>query len=259
MTRTKKKAMLLSVLFAAMTSATALHAGSVTLAPAVAVLRGDAGQSTTQKLTFTNGTSVALSFEMIAMDVVVRDGKRTFVAAGATPGSIAATAVYTQQRVTVLPGKSVNVGVTVTIPPQPAVRAIVVMCKGTTKLARGPVGATASVGTLLTFALSGDVIAAEASPLIVEPPTASSNLVASQQVSSSGTEPMVATGMLAVLDAGGAMVGKQAIPPWRLLPGERTDMRVEYAGELPPGRYRAMVTFDLTDKTLTSSAEFSVK
>ena len=36
-------------------------------------------------------------------------------------------------------------------------------------------------------------------------------------------------------------------------------MRVEYGGELPSGHYRALVTYDLTDKTLTSSAEFDVR
>ena len=160
---------------------------------------------------------------------------------------------------TVKPGQSVHIDVTITIPPRPSVRAIAVMCQGTTKLGNGPLRMTASVGTLLTFALTGDVLAATASALIVQAPTKSSNFSAAQQVSNSGTEPMVATGMLAILNATGTLVGKQEIPSWRMLPGERTDVRVEYGGDLPSGSYRAMVTYDLTDKTLTSSAEFSVR
>lgn len=260
MIRRMKKSTVLMMLFAGLVSASVLRADgeSMSVSPAVVILRGEVGQSTTQTLTFTNGTSQPLSFEMKALDAVVRDGKRVFVEPGTLPGSIAATAAFSPRQFTVEPRQSVNIDVTVTIPPRPTVRAIAVMCQGTTKLGSGPVRMTASVGTLLTFALSGDVIAAKTSPLTVQPPTASSNFVAAQQVSNSGTEPMVATGMLAILDAAGTLVGKRAIPGWRMLPGERTDIRVEYGGDLPKGRYRAMVTYDLSDKTLTSTAEFSV-
>ncbi|MEA2237854.1 MAG: hypothetical protein QOC81_2578 [Thermoanaerobaculia bacterium] len=233
--------------------------GAVSLAPSVVMLRGEAGQSTTQTLTFMNGTSQPFSFEMMAKDVVVRDGKRQFAAAGALPGSIAATAVFSPKQSTMLPGQSVDINVTVTIPARPAARAIVIMCHSTTRFGTGPMQMTASVGTLMTFAIVGDVIAAEASPLIVRAPTPSANFAASQQVSNSGTAPVVATGMLAILDAAGALAGKQAIPQWRMLPGEKTDVRVDYGGELRPGRYRALITYDLTVKTLNSSAEFNVR
>ncbi|MEO8379737.1 MAG: hypothetical protein ABI779_08750 [Acidobacteriota bacterium] len=259
MTVTKRTLPLVSLLLCTWVAASSAHAaGSVSLSPAVVSLRGEAGQSTTQTLTFTNSTSAPLSFEMVAMDVVVKNGKRTFVDAGATSGSIAATAVYTQHTATVAPGRSIDVGVTVTIPPQPTMRAIVVMCKGTTRLARGPMFTTASVGTLLTFELSSDAIAAVASPLQVQAPTASTNLVASQELTSTGSAPFMASGMLAILDSRGALVGKQAIPSTRLLPGEKTDLRIEYAGDLPSGRYQAMMTFDLSGKPLTSRTEFIV-
>ena len=257
-----KKSRVLMILFAALTCPSIVGADgeSMSVSPAVVMLRGEVGQSTTQTLTFTNGTLQSLSFEMAAQDAVVRDGKRLFVEAGTLAGSIAATAAFSPKVFTVAPNHSAHIDVTVTIPPRPAVRAIAVMCHGTTKLGNGPLQMTASVGTLLTFALVGDVIAAEASPLKVQPPTASSNFSAAQEVSNSGSEPMVATGMLAIIDGNGALVGKQPIPGWRMLPGERTDIRVEYGGDLPTGRYRALITYDLTsDKTLTSSAEFSVR
>jgi hypothetical protein len=259
---TMKKTMLLMTMCAGLATAPVLRAEeqSMSVSPSVVMLRGEVGQSTTQTLSFTNGTSSSLSFEMQAQDAVVRDGKRLFVEAGTLPGSIAATASFSPRLFTAAPGQTIPISVTITIPPQAAVRAIAVMCHGTTKLGNGPVKVTASIGTLMTFALSGDVISVKASPLVVQAPTASSNFIGGQRVDNNGTEVMVATGMLAIIDGNGALVGKQAIPPWRLLPGERTDMRVEYAGELPTGRYRAMVTYDLTDnKTLTSSAEFNVR
>jgi hypothetical protein len=258
---TMKKTLVPMMLFAVLASAPALRAGNgeVSVSPAVVMLRGESGQSTTQTLTFTNGTSRPLSFEMRAYDAVVRDGKRNFVEAGITPGSIAVTAVFSPKLFTVAPGKSIPVSLTVTIPPRPAVRAIAAMCEGTTKLGTGPLRVSASIGTLLTFALAGDVIAPVTSPLTVQPPTATSTLMAGQQLANNGTGPMVATGMLAIINAAGSLAGKQEIPMWRLLPGEKKDMHVEYDGVLPSGRYRAIVTYDLTDKTLTSSTEFSVK
>jgi hypothetical protein len=233
--------------------------GSLSVSPAVVMLRGQVGQTTTQTLTFTNGSSRSLAFEMRAQDAVIRAGKRAYVEAGTLPGSIAATATFAPRLFTVAPGQSVKINVTVTIPPQPSVRAIAVMCQGTTELGNGPMRMTASIGTLLTFALAGDTIAATASPLEVKAPTASTNFLATHHVTNSGTEPVVATGMLAILDAKGGLAGRQAIPGWRMLPGEGTDIRVEYGGNLAAGHYRALVTYDLTDKTLTSSAEFDVK
>ena len=250
-----------AMLVAGLTSVSTLRAGeSMSVSPAVVMLSGEVGQSTTQRLTFTNGTTQALSFGMKAQDAVVRDGKRIYVEPGTMTGSIAATASFSPKLFTVAPGKSAQIDVTVTIPPRPAVRAIAVMCQGTTKIGvPGQLRMTASIGTLMTFALASDVIAGQVSPLTVQPPTASANFSAAQQLTNNGTAPMVATGMLAILDASGALIGKQPMPATRLLPGERSAMSVGYAGDLPSGRYRARVTYDLTDKTLTSTAEFIVR
>jgi hypothetical protein len=250
------------VMMFAMLAATAVaraNNGSMSVSPAVVTLSGQVGQSTTQTLSFTNGTPWPLSFEMKAQDAVVRDGAHLFVEAGTIAGSIAATAAFSPRTFTVAPQQTIRIGVTITIPPKPAVRAIAVMCQGTTKLGSGPMRMIASIGTLFTFVLSGDVMTAEVSPLIIQPPTSSASLVALQQIANSGTGPMVGVGMLAILDARGTLIGQQEIPEWRMLPGEKIDMRVGYDGELLPGRYRALITYDLADKTLTSSAEFSVR
>jgi hypothetical protein len=249
------RAMLLGLAVAAPLSA---DVGSMSVSPSEVMLRGKVGQTATQILSFTNKTSRALSFEMMAQDAVVHEGVRSYVESGTIPASIAATAVFSPRVFTAAPGGSVDIKVMVTIPPNTAVRAIAVMCQGTTKLGVAPLQMTASVGTLFTFALVGDVIAATASPLLIQPPTASSSLVAGQEVANSGTEPVVATGMLVILHESGAMIGRQAIPGWRMLPGEKTPVRVVYDGRLAAGHYRAMVTYDLTDKTLTSVATFDV-
>jgi hypothetical protein len=244
------------ILLLAMTSSAG--EGSLSVSPAVVILRGTAGQSTTQTMKLTNGSSRPFSFDLKAQDVVVRDGRRVFVDAGQLVGSIAATATFSRKSVTLGPGESVRVDVTVTIPPKPAARAMLAVFHGTTKLQHGSIGSTVSLAMLLTFALSDDVLSSS-TPLSVHPPTATSNLAVSQQLINSGPEPFVATGMLAIVSGKGALAGRTQIPPHRLLPGERTDVRAEYAGELAPGHYRALMTYQLTATSITSVAEFDVR
>ena len=260
MTKLMKDTGVLAILFC-LAAAAPLSAdvGSMSVSPSEITLRGAVGQTTTQILSFTNKTSRVLSFEMMAQDAVVQNGVRSYVEAGTVASGIAATAVFAPKVFTAAPGESRDIKVTVTIPRNTAVRAIAVMCQGTTKLGLKPLQMTASVGTLFTFALVGDVIAATASPLLIQTPTASANLVARQDVANSGTEPVVATGMLVILDGTGTMIGRQSITGWRMLPGEKTPVRVVYDGRLAAGHYRAIVTYDLTDKTLTSIAEFDVR
>src|SRR5436305_1872974 len=113
-----------------LTVASAAHAnaldrnGALSVTPAVIMLRGEPGQSTTQRMLLTNGTSRPFSFELVAQDVVVRSGKRLLVPAGEAPGSIAATAVFSKRSVTVKPGQTAAVDVTVTITTRTTVRAI---------------------------------------------------------------------------------------------------------------------------------------
>src|SRR6476469_5938104 len=76
---------------------------SVSLSPAVAVVQCKLGQSYTQALTIINQTSQELVFEMVARDLVVRNGKRIFVTAGETPNGIAYSGVFSQKQVTVRP------------------------------------------------------------------------------------------------------------------------------------------------------------
>jgi hypothetical protein len=232
--------------------------GSVTLSPAVITLRGTFGQSTTQRLTLTNGALRAFSFDLVAQDVVARDGHRIFVNAGMMDGSIAATAVFSQQHVTVAPGSFVSVDVTLTIPQGSHGRAVAAIFHGTDKLMRGKVPMFASLGTLLTFALGSDA-AVDASPLVVAPQTKTANASLTATCINSGSEPFMLKGIAAVIDAGGALVGKIAIRPTRLLPAERTDVRADYPGELPAGHYRVLLTYDIDGKPLTRTAEMDVR
>ncbi|HYH08764.1 MAG TPA: Fn3-like domain-containing protein [Thermoanaerobaculia bacterium] len=228
--------------------------GTLSLSPAVVMLRGDHGQSTTQTLTMVNGTSRAFSFDLVAQDVVTTDGTRTFVEAGSIAGSIAATAVFSPNRVTVPPGQTVAVTITVTLPPQTPQRAIIALFRGTNTVMSGKVPMTASLGALLTFTVS-DSVELDAAPLAVRAQSATANLGVTHACRNAGREPLVAKGVMAVIDARGALVGKSPLTSKRLLPGESADFGGEYGGELDPGRYRVFVTYDYEGKTLTRDAE----
>ena len=232
----------------------AAAAQSLTLSPAVVPLAGRPGQSATQELRLFNGTRQALDFALVAKDVVVRDGARALVDAGALRGSIAATAVFSTATVRIGPGEQRRVRVTLTLPPQLAGRAVMILFQGTTRIGGS---ATASLGSLVTFDLSGRQSVA-IGELRAEPPTASANARIALPVTNDGGEPVIARGAAALVSAGGAIVGKLALGAHRLLPGERAVLEADYAGALPSGSYRVIATVEGAQGAWTRTAQLTV-
>src|SRR6478752_3107842 len=232
---------------------------SISLSPAVIMAKGNFGQGLTQTLTLTNQTARDFAFEMIAEDVLIKDGKRVFVAAGEAPNSIAATAVFTQKTVLVKPFSSVSVDVRLTLPAQTNIRAVVAMFRGTDKLptSSGAVGMTASLGSLITFNLT-DNVKLQPEPVRVNPASETANMKIAQWISNTGTEPALPEGAAAVLNSSGALLGKTIFDPQRLLPGERLEFSAEYPGDLPAGKYRALCSYQFEGKTLTTEVAFEV-
>jgi len=255
-----KRALLFAVMITMSTIAMAqtTHDGALTLTPAVITLRGTYGQSTTQRLTLTNGTSRDLTFDLFARDVIVRDGKRVFVDPGEIDGSIAATAVFSRNRITLKSGASSSVNVTLTMPPNTKSRAVAALFRTTEPIRTGTKSVVPAVGTLLAFRLSDD-LAADASPVTVWPQSSTSNASFEQTYINVGKEPLIAKGVVAILDAKGALVGKSPLAPHRLLPSERVTMSSQYAGELAPGKYHVIVTVDVEGQTVTRDAEMTVQ
>lgn len=232
-------------------------AQSIVIRPAAVALKGEPGQSVTQTLTLQNETALPLDFELVAQDVVVRDGKRVFVEAGQLPGSIAATAVIDTPRIRVEPGQSGSAQVIFTLPPDMKHRAVVAIFRGITPLSSGGgAKATMSLGALFTFQISGQV--SMAGQLLAKPPTGSSNASFAGTLTNDGTEPVVPTGALAVVNAQGRMVGRASFTSRRFLPGESDTLMAEYAGDLDSGVYRAIATFDVDGKPLTLVAPLLV-
>jgi hypothetical protein len=231
---------------------------SVSLAPAIVTVRCKFSQSYVQILTLTNQTQQEFVFEMVAQDVVVRDGKRSFIPAGETAGGIAATAVFTQKQVVVKPGQSASVGVTFTVPPDTPLRAAIALFRGLTQVSTGaPVMMTASLGALFVFTVSENS-QIKGLPVEVTAQTPTASLRISQVLTNSGSEPTIAHGVAAVLNETGMLVGKVSFEEQRLLPGEQLPFQAEYPAELKTGRYRVFASFQYEKKTITSSADFVV-
>lgn len=247
---------------------------SISLSPAVVMAKGNFGQALTQTLTLSNNTGREMAFELVAEDVIVKDGKRIFVPAGETENSIAATAVFTPQTVqtkgvaspefsrnTVLVKaySAASADVHLTLPANTNVRAVAAMFRGTDKLptSSSSVGMTASLAALVTFNLSDNVkLSPEAVRVI--PASETANMSIAQWISNNGSEPALLDGTAAVLNGDGGLVGKTTFTPQRLLPGERLEFTAEYPDQLRAGDYRVLCSFQFEGKTITSEGKFRV-
>jgi hypothetical protein len=234
-------------------------APSLALSPAVIIVKAQPGASSTHIMTMTNLTNTRFKFVLEALDVVVVDGKRVFVPAGETDGGIARSAVFNPPVIEVDPGQAKQVQVTLTVPADPRVRAIIAIFHGQTALpGRGTLMFTGSLGTLITYTLSPGVDVRVSSPM-VRPQTESANLTILEQMENDGTEPAIPKGTLAILKSSGELIGRVAIQPHRLLPGEKFDCAVEYPHSLRPGKYRAMMSIQHEGGIRTESIEFQVQ
>ena len=232
---------------------------SISLSPAVIMGKGSFGQGLTQTLTLSNNTGADLGFELLAQDMIVKDGKRVYVPAGELPDSIASTAVFSPKKVLIKAHTSGSVELRLTIPAKTDIRAIVAVFHGTDVLptSSGNVGMTASLSTLLTFNLSENV-KVQPEPAQVTPASASANMSITEWLNNSGAEPVLPEGTAAVLNEKGSLVGKASFAQQRLLPGERQQFVAEFPDQLPSGNYRALCSFQFEGKTQTSSVDFKV-
>jgi hypothetical protein len=230
--------------------------GSITLFPSVLELRGKGGQGARHTLTITNSSTQPMSFDLAVLDVVTRNGRRLFVPAGETIGSIAATAVLTPKLLLVPAGQSRSAELTVTMPMATAVRAVVARMQALDPNAGpGRVGVTVGLGSLITFNIT-DAVSADASPLAVIPSTATTAVVFSEWIANNGQEPFIVNGVVAILDERQRLVTRIDVQRTRFLPGERLELRNELAGHLPAGQYRAVLTLSYEGRILTRTADW---
>jgi len=231
---------------------------TLALSPAVIMVRCKPGQSTTQTLTVANHTSRDLSFTLATEDVVVRDGKRVFLRAGQTANGIAITSVATPTSVMVKAGGDASVQVTFTLPPETGQRAVVTFFRSIPTIsADGTVGLSASLGTLITFELTGGYNLS-IGPVAASLQTPTANMILSEELHNTGSEPILPKGVVVILNASGKRVSKAAFNIQRLLPGERLIFAATNPEQLPPGKYQTLSSFEVERKLLTSAGEFAI-
>jgi hypothetical protein len=230
----------------------------ISLSPAVVMLSGRPGQAHRQTLRLTNHTSRELSFTLVAQDVIAENGRRTFLDAGIRPDSVAARAIFAPAELTIPAGQVGAAEITLTVPARTDVRGIAAIFHGETSAAsRSGVAMVASLGCLITFSLS-DNVSLIAEPPAITPQSSTTPLIVSELVANTGSEPVVASGAMAILNDQETLVGKVAIEAQRLMPGERLPFTAEYPTALRPGRYRAVLSLEYEKKVLTSSVDVLV-
>jgi hypothetical protein len=231
---------------------------SVALSPAIIMVRCKPGQSTTQTLTIVNHTGADVSFTLAIEDVVVRDGKRSFSPAGQIANGIAVGSVATPASLAVKAGEEGSVQVTFTLPPQTGQRAVVAFFRGTLiSPGKGSVGLGASLGALVTFNISTDYKLA-AGPVTASLQSPTANVILSEELHNSGSEPVMPKGVIVILNAAGKRVAKAPFDPQRLLPGERLIFAATNPAQLAPGQYRTLSSFEFEGRVVTSAGEFTV-
>jgi hypothetical protein len=231
---------------------------SISLSPAIIMVRCQPGQSTTQTLTIVNGTAREVRFNLATEDVVVREGKRSYSPAGQIANSIAATAVALPASVIVEAGEEASVQVTLTIPPETKQRAVATFFRGVVApAANGAIGLGASLGTLITFNVSSDY-KIEAGPVQSSTQTPATNMILSQELLNTGSEPVMPKGVIVILNPAGKRVAKALFNPPRLLPGERLVLTATNPAQLAAGHYHTLSSFEFEGKVLTSAGEFTI-
>jgi hypothetical protein len=231
---------------------------SIALSPAVIMVRCRPGQSVTQTLTIMNHTANEVRFNLATEDVVVREGKRSFSPAGQIANGIASTSVASPASVVVKAGEEASVQVTFTLPPETGQRAVVTFFRGVVAHAeKGAIGLGASLGTLITFNLSSDY-KLEARPVEASLQTPATNVILSEELRNTGSEPIVPKGLIVILNASGKRMAKALFTSQRLLPGERLIFAASNPAQLAPGRYRTLSSFEFEGKVLTSAGEFTI-
>jgi len=76
----------------------------------------------------------------------------------------------------------------------------------------------------------------------IAPPTASTELTMQLDVRNRSNAHVFVRGAFAILNSAGALAGRGTIPEKRYFPGQRSMLQTEWAGEVPAGKYTAVIT-----------------
>lgn len=243
-------ACLLAVLLCGLTLAQAQQ-NTLGVTPASVEAKVKRGSTYTQTYTLFNNSPERLRLRCSVIDYWYdSNNKRLTGRPGTLPRSASPWVQFSPSEVIVEPHSSANVKATITVPlgaaggyyTMPVFEAMPV--RGA---AESGDTATASIGIrfrglLMLATEDANEYVVEILDGKVQPPTASTPLELEVDVRNRGTVHARVRGLFAILDAKGGLAGRGKIEDARFLPSQRNMLKAPWVGELPIGRYTAVVT-----------------
>jgi hypothetical protein len=225
---------------------------SIGASPASLELTLDRGKTTAQTVLLFNQGRDPVTVTAYAWDWWHEPGNaRKFAPPGSLPHSAAKWISFIPDKVTLTPGKGVNVTVVVATPPDASAGNYAVawfesIPNATPNVKEMRVGAR--LGVLVMAEVRGQTKPGVAiDELALTPPTASQPLKASIKITNTGDVHLFPKGTLVLMDRKRKLVGHVGFEKQRMLPGEERTVQVKYGGNLKPGEYEAILTVDYGD------------
>lgn len=133
-------------------SAVPVKAPSLGVNPAVILAQYNPGQNISNDLVVSNSSGQLLNFAVTAEDMVIQQGRLVAVPAGQAPNGIAANVNFSNRVLSIPPWRTATLNVSMTIPFDTPVRAVLIVLNGTEKIPTASgITLQPSLGTLITF------------------------------------------------------------------------------------------------------------
>ncbi len=251
----------------------------ISISPSIIRLTAKPGDSQEAIVKVWNKSHSAMRFMLDVSDVgnrVTKDGKleRIFVAPGTLPFSCAKWIVLPETEFVLPSGESHDVKVLISVPADAAGgKSGVVFFRGVSvseqeQASDAPQKATTSVqiqprlGVLIFAEMAGTVQrTGSLEDFKVIPPSSDRPLTLWYIFKNAGNADILVEGSFYILDQNNALVAKQNLNAIRTFPGDQGSSETVWEGQLPPGKYRLVASFELgpdTVEVIVREAEFTV-
>lgn len=195
------------------TEARATIASSVTIDPAVIEIEGTPGTAVERSIVLTNNLPWDVDVEVVAEDVVIRDGVRTYVPTGETRGGIAASIIARPRKLRIGTGARATVTAIVTAPEARSQSAAALFFRAVPIQQDVSSGVRINIGCLIVLQQGDDPL------LEFERPSIDSEGTLTQTIENRGGDIAIVRGTVRLLED--SLDQLVQLPSVRLLPGER--------------------------------------
>lgn len=253
-----------AALIACLVWAGAAEAGTgMTVSPSRFRLKKPAGETVSDKVVITNKSSYPLQIETETADMVTRPGEdglsiRDEAPPGTTPHSCARWIQLADGGARVIPpGQSAALEFVVSPPPEikaGGYGAYFFFIGRPIRQEEGQTGKKASVqmvtvprlGVAVIYEVEGTVQRkGQLLKLDLTPPSGVQPMKIRHEFKNTGNAEIWLTGSFHILDPAGLLVGKGTLRTLKTFPGETGVSETTWQEDLPPGRYKVMITLEL--------------